>query len=101
MSEPLLPLLKESIWKGREYSICRPLMDGKDDMPLLAFGYDRPNTFEFLTKDQPRDGAEAEALANLRRLPARWKVARSSGGFLGFGKKPQLLVYDGDFFAAE
>jgi len=40
--EPLLPLLKEAIWKGREMSACRPLMDAKGlgEVPLLAFGYE-------------------------------------------------------------
>lgn len=103
--EPLLPLLKEGIWKGREISICRPLFGAEQlgDVPLLAFGYDRPNTFEFLSKEKGGDfeRLQKEAVANLRARPAKWKVARSTGGFLGFGKKPQLLVFDGDFFAAE
>jgi hypothetical protein len=103
--EPLLPLLKEGIWKGRDMSICKPLLGTEQlgDVPLLAFGYDRPNTFEFLSKDKGGDfeRLQKEAIANLRARPAKWRVARSTGGFLGFGKKPQLLIFDGDFFAAE
>src|SRR5262249_20828325 len=101
----ILPCLKEPGWAGQG-DLCRPLWDGIESahMPWLAFGYDRPNTIEFLSrakleelKKTERD-IEREAIRNLRLRKASWHPTQAKLGFL---KKLKMLICGDDYFAAE
>jgi len=78
--EPLLPCLKEPDWPGSARSVCRRLWTEADSpyIPWLAFGYDQPHTFAFLSREQLSDlkkterEIEREALRNLRLRKATW-----------------------------
>jgi hypothetical protein len=64
---PLLVNMKPAHWDGRGYAICEPLAPDLEKtgapIPLVAYGYDHPNTFAMKTKD----GGANEDLASLRR----------------------------------
>lgn len=48
---PPLPALKPNDWQAKETAICQPLVADKESpyVPWLAFGYDLPHTFQFLS----------------------------------------------------
>jgi uncharacterized protein YtpQ (UPF0354 family) len=106
-TETILPALKPHDWKGRESVACRPLLAGEGEarMPLVAFGYDRPHTFEFLpAKDLPGGNTpenlaqvEAAAVNNLRKRPGAWHVERVEVG----GDTLAIAICTDDFLAAE
>lgn len=109
MSEqsPLLPALKANDWVGREHSLCRPLVPDLDTpyMPWVAFGYDHPHTFEFVTNQSMPGGSdpaqlqllEHAAVRNLRTRNAAWQTEKIKAA----GKKLSLLICGDDFLAAE
>jgi|GEM_PF-3158986 len=109
MSEqsPLLPALKATDWVGHAHALCRPLAPDLDTpyMPWVAFGYDHPHTFEFVT-NQSMPGAddpaqlqllEHAAIRNLRSRGAAWQSQQVTAG----NKKLSLLICGDDFLAAE
>lgn len=103
---PVYPCLKENSWQGHEDSLCRPLWSGRasEFMPWVAFGYDHPHTFEFLSKAQVKEGpqdanqVEREAVRNLRLRKVEWTEVSVK---LSFFKKLKMQVCQGDFLAAE
>lgn len=106
MSDLLLPTLKQADWSGRTKAVCRPVMPDIQSpfMPLLAFGYDHPHTFEFLTLEKlaemGRSIEEIEqiALNNLRQRPVKWDEQVAE---LGGGAALRILIGVDDYYAAE
>lgn len=112
-NEPILPALKPYDWNGREYALCRPLINAGElrAVPWLGFGYNRPNSFEFVSRESFPSGStedhirliEQAALRNLRERPLDWKVENVRLGrfVLGWFRRMKLLIGTGDFLAAE
>jgi uncharacterized protein YtpQ (UPF0354 family) len=106
-SEPRpLPCLKEFKWPGHTDTVCRALWEKEASpfMPWVAFGFDHPHSFEFISTKRLAElnttAAELEtnALAALRERPARWEpVDVDAPG----GKTLRILTCSGDFFSAE
>ncbi len=107
-TELVLPALKPSDWIGSDKTICQLLIPSQDlpGMPWLAFGYDRPYTFEFIAKSNPEQKTslsqiklmEQAALRNLRARPASWEAETLT---LDHRDSLQILVCANDFLAAE
>jgi hypothetical protein len=109
MSEqlPLLPALKATDWVGCSHALCRPLAPELDTpyMPWVAFGYDHPHTFEFVTSESMPGGSDPDqlqlleyaAVRNLRDREAVWQSQKVTAA----GRKLSLLVCCDDFLAAE
>jgi len=102
-TEPPLPLLKPADWNERDVMVCRPLADlPAQGMPLVAYGWDHPNTFELLSRDHAGgatpDSLDRGALAGLRARSATWQPIEIK---LGWFKKVRFLVCGDDFLAAE
>lgn len=105
---PLLPALKPNDWQAKEHAIYQPLVEDQksDYMPWLAFGYDLPHTFQFLSaKDLPEDASPHQidlmkqaAIRNLRERPARWQTENIK---LGLFKRLHILLCTDDYLAAE
>ncbi len=103
----ILPALKPHDWAGRETAFSRPLLSGEEAerMPVVAFGYDRPHTFEFLVASEVPGGPssenlariEVEALDNLRKRPGAWSAEDIDLGENSFS----LAICGDDFLAAE
>jgi hypothetical protein len=74
-SDLLLPVLKAHDWHGAAQVVCRSLSADLESpyVPLVAFGYDRPNTIAFLNREDLAERSieevEREALVNLRARP--------------------------------
>jgi HEAT repeat protein len=106
--KPLLPALKPKDWQAKEDAICQPLVVDQESsyMPWLAFGYDLPHTFQFLSANDLHEGASPRqidlmkqaALRNLRERPARWQTENIK---LGLFKRLRMLLCTGDYLAAE
>lgn len=101
--EDILPLLKPADWELRDKMVCRPLAElGTRGLPLVAYGWDRPNTFEMLGLDHPAAAPAAQldgpALAHLRARPASWETIAIK---VGWFRKVRFLVCGDDFLAAE
>ncbi|MBC7809764.1 MAG: hypothetical protein H7175_01385 [Burkholderiales bacterium] len=102
MSDILLPALKDARWPSSTMVVCRQLAPELDSphIPYVAFGYDRPHTFEFLNReglpDLGRTAEEIERIAvnNLLQRPAEWQHYGSKDDI-------EMLLWDGDYFAAE
>ncbi len=100
-SGPLLPNLKAPDWPQRELVVCQPLVDEGDwkpgELPLIAYGNDRPHTFGLLHKNSlPAPDLPAlrkEAIANLAQVG----VAVEELEVLGL----RLRVIHDSYFAAE
>lgn len=104
---PLLPALKAYDWAYADKAICRKLVTGMDVpyMPYLAFGYDHPNTFEFLMREegveldlQQINVLEGAAVRHLRERPVNWQEERVRLGFL---RRLKMLVCQDDFLTSE
>ncbi len=101
--EDILPLLEPSGWELKDKMVCRPLATfGTRRLPWVAYGWDRPSTFEVLGLDHP-EAAPAElldgaALAQLRTRSASWESITIK---LGWFKKARFLACSDDFLAAE
>jgi hypothetical protein len=73
-------------------------------LPWLAFGYDRPHTFEFLNNDQlgalkkNLEQVEQEATRNVRLRKASWQATPVP---LGHAGEVDVLLCVDDYFAAE
>lgn len=104
----VLPALKPYDWPHYKEVVCRPLVSG-DKLPALpwvVFGYDRPNTFEFLARRNFPQEITAEqlslieqaAIRNLKMRPVFW--TRQEFNFGGLGAL-EVLVCSEDFLAAE
>lgn len=102
----VLPCLKAPDWEGSDASVCHrlPLEVESPYLPWIAFGYDEPHTFAFLSRAQLADlqrsepEVEREALRNLGLRPASWDSVDVK---LGLFKKLKMLACTDDFFAAE
>lgn len=105
--DAVLPALKPHDWPSYKDVVCRPLVSGdtSHDLPWVAYGYDRPNTFEFLARRNfPQEITpeqlsliEHAALRNLRARSTSWKYEEFDIG----GKPLKVLVCSDDFLAAE
>src|SRR4051794_8408446 len=102
----ILPRLKQHDWPGKDAVGCRPLTTKSSlpQIPLVAFGYDRPDSIEFINRDHlpemnmtERD-LESLALQNLRARPAEWD--RREIYLEDFGTM-EVLVCTGDYFSTE
>lgn len=93
---PLLFSLKPAGWAGALQVVSQPLLPG-DDVPLLVFGHDRPNTFAQLMKDGTRelaiDALRAEAVRNLAAIDV--EVERIDVEDMA------IFVVHGSYFAGE
>lgn len=86
---PLLFTFKPSQWGGRGDTLSEPIAPDLEksggDVPILVYGYDRPNTFAIMTKggaEEARRGElRAEALANLVKVDVAVELVRLEGGF--------------------
>ena len=104
--KPILPCLKEAAWPGSRSSVCRPLWSGEKlaSMPWVAYGYDEPHTFAFLSRadfeklQKTQPAVEREAIENLGKRRAAWQAVEVK---MGFFKRLQMLVCGDDFLAAE
>jgi hypothetical protein len=103
----LLPCLKPADWDGAPTCVGRRFTVGdleSEHLPWLAFGYDRPHAFEFLSRealgvlDRSEEEAEAEAFDNLRARTASWERTSLK---LGEETELDLLVAIDDYFSAE
>jgi hypothetical protein len=102
VSDILLPALKDARWSSSTMVVCRQLAPelNSPHIPYVAFGYDRPHTFEFLNRDKlPELGRtlpeiEAVAVNNLLQRGAEWQHYGSKDDI-------EMLLWDGDYFAAE
>jgi len=103
MDDDILPLLKPADWNLKDKMVCRPLAKlGARALPLVAYGYDRPNTFEILGREH-RDAASPDQLdrparEHLRARKASWETITIK---LGWFKKLHFLACGDDFLAAE
>ena len=96
-----MPRLREADWQGREVCCCRPLAPTLPIpiMPVVAFGYDLPNSVEYVPRAAlgklglTESELEQLAIENLCKRPATWKRIRL-GNLNG-------LVMEADFFNAE
>jgi hypothetical protein len=98
MTDDILPLLKPADWSLKNEMVHRPLTDmPARDMPVVAYGWDRPNTFELLGRQhangQTPASLEGPALRNLKARKASWEQFEI--------KAIRLLVCGNDFLAAE
>lgn len=69
----IMPLLTRADWPRRDVCLCRPLLAGVDDAPLVAFGIDTTTSTRFLPRrdlDTPARQAQVEAVA-MRALRQR------------------------------
>ena len=99
----ILPLLKPAAWNLKDLMVHRPLAElPAASMPLVAYGWDRPNTFEMLARDRAGDATpaslDAPAIEHLRARTASWEKIEIK---LGWFKKARFLVCGNDFLAAE
>jgi hypothetical protein len=84
-----LPVIKTNQWRGRQTSVCRKLSKGQPDSPLVAYGWDSPESTAFLTPDGKERGGwsldqvNKAAIRNLaRRGPAGWTKQRLGKGLM-------------------
>ncbi|HSN29547.1 MAG TPA: hypothetical protein VLT45_24835 [Kofleriaceae bacterium] len=102
--EDILPLLQPAGWELEAKMVCRPLaqLGAVRKLPLVAYGWDRPKTFDMLGKDHPAaapaEQLDAPALENLRARPATWELVAIK---VGWFKKVRYLICVDDFLAAE
>jgi hypothetical protein len=101
----ILPCLKEPSWGRDGLSVCRPLWRGDSpQIPWVSFGYDRPESFDFLSRAALADlkksetEVEREAVRNLSLRKATWESVEVKLGFL---KKLRMLGCGDNFLAAE
>jgi hypothetical protein len=103
VTDDILPLLKPADWNLAREMVCRPLADfPARDMPFVAYGYDRPHTFEMLGRERANGETPASldkpALAHLRARKASWENVEIK---VGWFKKMRFLICGDDFLAAE
>jgi len=99
----ILPLLKPADWNLKASMVHRPLTDmPAKNMPVVAYGWDRPNTFEMLGRERAGGATpaslEGPAIEHLRKRTATWEKVEIKLGWL---KKVRFLVCGDDFLAAE
>jgi hypothetical protein len=100
------PCLKETSWAKLGNSLKRPLWEDESSeyMPWVAWGYDRPHTFDFLSDfhlpqlGKTLDQIAADALRNLRSRSGSWQPVNTP---LEKGVTLNLLACADDFLAAE
>lgn len=84
-----LPVIKTNQWRGRQTSVCRKLSKGQAESPLVAYGWDSPESTAFLTPDGKArggwslDAVNKAAIRNLgRRGPDGWTKQRLGAGLM-------------------
>lgn len=105
-ADTLYPCLKETAWARLGPTLRRPLWQGEssDWMPWLAFGYESPDAFQFLSDAEAQETGrsaaelEAEAIANLCERSDSWQMVEL--GLKGVGHV-QMATCTDDFLAAE
>jgi len=75
------PILKPHDWAHRQIVAHRQLMEGAEGAPIVAFGSDTGEQYQFVPRDKVDDveGLYAEALANLTALDYPWELGDSRG----------------------
>ncbi|OBC02682.1 hypothetical protein A5785_02400 [Gordonia sp. 852002-50395_SCH5434458] len=77
----IFPILKEYHWVGKHFALFQNLLDiDREPMPLIAYGYNQADQYQFLTTgatDQTIEQIHAQALANLAAAPAQWEGSGS------------------------
>ncbi len=95
----IMPNLKPANWEQAKAILCTPLLDRMGnlaDIPLIAFGYDRPDHFEFIPAGKlplPEDEIRTAAMDNICAEQATVDES-DMGGF-------KMMVVTGSYFAAE
>ena len=106
-NDPPLPCLKEFKWPGHTDTVCHPLWPNEASpyMPWVAFGFDHPHSFEFISAKRlielntTEEKVKSDALAALCARPAKWEPVDVN--VPDTGKTLRILTYLGDFFSAE
>lgn len=96
----VFPFLKPYGWSASTDVACRSLIEDlrSDAIPLVAFGYDKPTTIEYIrTSALPGLGLtlgqlEARAIENLRGRSPGWQTLDVK---IGFFKKQRMLMAGG------
>lgn len=94
------------MWQGYPHAVCRRLWTGEPSvyMPWVAFGYDHPHTFEFLSTQsfnetgETLEDLEVDARRNLSDRRASWELIAVD---LGDGRTLRMLSCSDDFLSAE
>src|SRR5687767_11376844 len=77
----IYPLLKPHDWPHRELVAHRLLSDKVEGLPIIVFGFDAGDNYQFVPREDC-DDVEAlyrEALANLSELDYPWELGESHG----------------------
>ena len=98
----IVPWLQRADWPHWRRTVCRPLLARTTASLWLTCAEARGDTVASLdgTRRHEREELEAEARRFLRDRPAAWSSIATTKGFLGLGKRPRILVHDGDPYAA-
>src|SRR3954468_21746645 len=77
----IYPLLKPHDWPHKELCAHRLLSDKVERAPLIAFGFDTGDNYQYVSKAQCEDIDELykEAMANLAALNYPWELGDSHG----------------------
>lgn len=77
----IFPLLKPHDWPHRNLVAHRLIADGLSDAPIVAFGFDAGNQYQFVPTSKVTDPESlfAEAMANLSTLKYDWELGESNG----------------------
>lgn len=77
----IYPLLKPHDWPHQRLVAHRKLMDDPAGVPIVAFGFDTGDNYQFVPANQCDDVDKLyqEALANLAKLDYPWETGESNG----------------------
>lgn len=77
----IYPLLKPHDWPHQNRVAHRRLSEGAPELPVIAFGFDAGENYQFVpAKDAPDlEALHREALNNLAGLEYHWEVSESRG----------------------
>jgi len=91
----IYPLLKPHDWAHKDLVAHRLLMDKVPGVPLIAFGFDTGDNYQFVPAQEGDDleRLNEEAMANLAALQYPWELGDSHG--------PRYLASSGKEFSAE
>lgn len=75
------PLLKPHDWPHKKHVAHRLITEKVPGVPIVAFGYNEDNNYQFVPKDECPDveAMYAEALANLAELDYPWELGDAEG----------------------
>jgi hypothetical protein len=97
----VLVAFKPAGWPGEKECVCQPIFKmGAEQLPLMVYGYDQPNTFAHLNRENDAElaadleGLHKQAIANLAHI-TDVEVKDFEVGPL------KLVAVSGSYFAAE